>query len=275
MSAMLRISAWILALALVCLPVVAVLNGWIGADRWPLTTLRVVGDLEWVDDGALREAILPHAQHGFFAMRLDDARADVARLPWVEHAEVRKRWPDVVEIHVDEHRPFAHWGETRLLSEQGRLFDRIETGLPAGMPLLHGPESRVADIVAMYNQSNALFNPLGHRVASLVLDNRGSWVLTFDNGTEVIVGGQSPEQRLQRFARLLPQLQRRQVESEQRLARADLRYSNGFALTWTDAVPDAGIEGAAADVPDARRASAPAAARRLAQFPFPPSGVTT
>ena len=48
MNALLRISAWLLALALVALPVVAVLNGWVGAERWPLSRLRVTGQFERV-----------------------------------------------------------------------------------------------------------------------------------------------------------------------------------------------------------------------------------
>ena len=119
MSALLRILAWTLALALVALPVVALVNGWIGADRWPLRTLRVQGELQRVDAKRVRETVLPFAQRGFFAMRLSDAQAAVAKLPWVERAEVNKRWPDVLEVHIVEHRPFAFWGEDRLLSQHG------------------------------------------------------------------------------------------------------------------------------------------------------------
>src|SRR5690606_20181289 len=36
----LKATTWALAIALVALPVVAVFNGWIGAERWPLRTLR-------------------------------------------------------------------------------------------------------------------------------------------------------------------------------------------------------------------------------------------
>src|SRR3546814_8174326 len=43
MTAFLRVAAWLIALSLVALPAVAVLQGWIGADRWPLRTLRVGG----------------------------------------------------------------------------------------------------------------------------------------------------------------------------------------------------------------------------------------
>ncbi|WP_149195489.1 cell division protein FtsQ/DivIB [Luteimonas suaedae] len=229
MTALLRIIAWTLALALVALPVVAVLQGWIGSERWPLRTLRVVGQVERVEDRALREAVLPFARHGFFAMRLSDAQAAVARLPWVERAEVRKRWPDVVEVRIVEHRPFARWGEDRLLSEQGRLFPIAGIDPPPQLPLLHGPDARVSEVVALYNEARVLFTPAGYQVRRLALDERGSWSLTLSNGTEVTVGSQQARTRLERFARLLPQLLQQKTS---RLQRADLRYTNGFALEW-------------------------------------------
>jgi len=231
-SALLRTLVWMLALAVVALPVVAVLQGWIGAERWPLTTLRVTGELVHVEDQALREAVLPHARDGFFAMRLADAQAAVAALPWVESAEVRKRWPDVVEVHVVEHRPFARWGSDRLLSEQGRLFPAAGIEPPPRLPRLHGPDGRVPEVVALYNESRVLFTPIGYDVAEVALDTRGSWSLVLSNGTRIVVGSQQARPRLERFARLLPQLLQYRTE---RLQRADLRYTNGFALVWGEA----------------------------------------
>lgn len=229
MSALLRILAWALAVALIALPVVAIVNGWMGAERWPLRTLRVNEDLQRVDVQKLRATVLPYAQKGFFAVRLADAQAAVAKLPWVEHAEVRKRWPDVLEVRVLEHRPFARWGEDRLLSEQGRLFPRKGIELPKGLPELRGPDTRVADVVALYNEARALFAPTGLDVRALALDTRGSWALVLSNGTAVVIGSHEARLRLNRFARVLPQLMAQDVRP---LARADLRYTNGFALTW-------------------------------------------
>jgi cell division protein FtsQ len=229
MNAVLRILTWTLALLLVTLPVVAVVNGWIGADRWPLRTLRIEGRLQRVDAQQLRATVLPYAANGFFAVRLGDAQAAVAKLPWVEHAEVRKRWPDVLQVRIVEHRPFAQWGKGRLLSEHGRLFPA--QGIPKGLPLLDGPDTRVADVVALYNESRALFAPSGIDVRALILDRRGSWSLTLSNGTQVIVGSSEARLRLSRFARLLPQLL---SQKQLPLTRADLRYTNGFALVWPD-----------------------------------------
>ena len=232
MNALLRILTWALALVLVALPVVAVVNGWIGAGRWPLRTLRVQGQLQRVDAQQLRAIVLPYARSGFFAVRLADAQAAVAKLPWVEHAEVRKRWPDVIEVRIVEHKPFARWGAARLLSEHGRLFPVAGIDVPEALPQLDGPDARVGDVVALYNQSRTLFAPAGIGVRGVALDRRGSWSLTLSGGTRVVIGRSDARSRLDRFARLLPQLL---AQKQRPLARADLRYTNGFALDWSAA----------------------------------------
>lgn len=234
MNAMLRLIGWLLAVALVVLPVVAVLNGWVGSQQWPLTKLRATGEFERIDEATLQKTLLPFARDGFFAVRLDDAQAAVARLPWVEEAEVRKRWPDVLEVRVTEHRPFARWGDDRLLSEQGRLFPSKGIEVPANLPQLAGPDARVADVVALYNESRALFAPIGMDVRTVALDARGSWTIGLGNrgsqaSTEVVVGRSQARARLSRFVRLMPQLLTQQMQV---LVRADLRYTNGFALSW-------------------------------------------
>ncbi|HRN61864.1 MAG TPA: cell division protein FtsQ/DivIB [Luteimonas sp.] len=260
----LRVATWALALGLVVLPVVALVNGWIGTERWPLRTLRVTDGLERVDAARLRETLLPHASSGFFAVKLDRAQAAVAQLPWVEHAEVRKRWPDVLEVRIVEHRPFARWGGDRLLSEQGRLFPVDGIDVPPGLPLLHGPDARVPDVVALYNESREMFAPGGHAVSRLALDSRDSWSLVLDNGVEVVVGSQEARLRMKRFARVLPQLLSR---SPLPLQRADLRYTNGFALEW--AKPGLGI----GDWGFERAGNEALAWSRLPAFPNPQSPI--
>ena len=232
MNALLRIVGWVLALALVVLPVVAVLNGWVGAGRWPLTRLQATGEFRRVDSALLRQTLLPYAQSGFFAVDLEGAQDAVSRLPWVESAEVRKRWPDVLEVRVVEHKPFARWGQDRLLSEHGRLFPAKGIQVPKSLPRFAGPDARTRDVVELYNQSRELFDQVGIDVQEVALDPRGSWTLRLGNGAEVVVGRSEARARLARFVRLLPQLM---TQNAQQLARADLRYTNGFALTWKPA----------------------------------------
>ncbi len=234
MKPALRSLAWLLALALLALPVVAVVEGWMGGEHWPLRTLRVQGELARVDRARLQAAVLPHAQRGFFAVDLGAIQRTVDALPWVERAQVRKHWPDVLEVRIVEHRPFARWGGQQLLSEHGRLFPVGKLQTPAGLPLLDGPEGRVPEVVALYNQAREQLADAGG-VLGVALDRRGSWSISLRDGTRVVLGRNDPGARLARFAPMLPQLAAQ--NPHRRLVRADLRYTNGFALTWAKADP--------------------------------------
>jgi cell division protein FtsQ len=233
MNALLRILAWTLAVCLVVAPVFAVLNGWIGGSRWPMRHLVVTGEFHQVSDLRVRSVVLPSVQHGFFAVDLARLRAELGALPWVKSVEVRKRWPDRLEVTVVEYRPLARWGEQRMLSEHGELFPAPK-GLGARLPLFVGPEARAVEMIAFHSQARPLFLGSGLQVAELHLSARGSWSLRLSDGTEVEVGRNDSQRRLQRFSRLLPRL----VANEpRRLARADLRYTNGFALVWGPTPP--------------------------------------
>ena len=233
MNALLRIIAWTLAIALVALPVVAVLNGWIAGERWPMRRLAVTGEFAQVDEAAVRGAVLPLVERGFFAVDLREVRDAVAALPWVERVEVRKRWPDRLEVSLTEHTPVARWPDGRLLSEDGKLFAAPE-GAGAGLPLFEGPEARASELMSFHSLARPLFLTVGAKVASVQLSARGSWSLQLDDGTRVEAGRGDPQARLARFARLLPKLR----ENDPRvLVRADLRYTNGFTLVWGDPPP--------------------------------------
>ncbi len=284
MNAVLRFLAWLVAIALVALPVTAVVNGWVAGDRWPLRKLRMTSQFDRVDPQQLRATVMPYAKDGFFAVRLEEAQTAVAKLPWVERAEVRKRWPDILEIRIVEHTPFARWGSDKLLSEHGQLFP-VESvrgaALPAGLPQLDGDPARVADVVALYNEARVLLSPGGIDVRGLAQDERGSWSLTLAGGTEVVIGRSDAKARLSRFARLLPRLLSQQQRA---LARADLRYTNGFALSWVEPRVGSGASGigenktAAAKVAVIDRFRAPVLTRAAlpsAHSLFPISGPQT
>lgn len=233
MNALLRIAAWTLAIVLVALPVVAVLNGWIAGERWPMRRLAVTGEFRQVDEAAVREAVLPLVQRGFFAVDLDQVRDAVATLDWVEKVEVRKRWPDRLEVRLSEHTPVARWGDDRMLSEEGKLF-AAPADAGAGLPVFEGPEARASELMSFHSLARPLFLTAGLKLKRVELSARGSWSLQLDDGTRIEAGRGDPQARLARFARLLPELR---AKDPRELVRADLRYTNGFTLVWQEAPP--------------------------------------
>ncbi len=119
---LLKLLAWGIALTLVALPIVGVLNGWFASDRWPVAKLGVRAEFNHVSAEQIRAAAQPLLGDGFFAVKLHEVRAAVARLPWVERVEARKRWPDAIELVVFEQQPYARWGEDRLVNRRGEIF---------------------------------------------------------------------------------------------------------------------------------------------------------
>jgi cell division protein FtsQ len=227
----LRFAAWIIALALVALPVVGVLAGWFASDRWPVRQLQVHATFRHVSAAQVRAAVKPSLGAGFFAIRLDKVRDAVAALPWVGQVEVSKHWPDALDITLTEIQPVAHWGNDALLDRDGRIFKVPDAGVVHGLPRFNAPDDRTADVMAFYRTAETDFAPYRLRVASVDLSARGSWTLLLSNGGRVVVGSDRPDQHLARFAAALPVLMRGRSDG---FVYADLRYSNGFAVRWPE-----------------------------------------
>jgi len=230
----LKLAAWAFALTLVLLPVIGVLNGWFAAERWPVRQLKVDAEFNHVSAEQIRAATAAHLGTGFFALDLDRVRASVAALPWVEKVEVRKRWPDTLEVRVLEQQTFARWGESRLISRSGALFAAPGAESIQGVPHLSGPDDSLEDVIAFYTRAVRLFTGSGLSVAGVALSERGSWTLTMSGGAEVEIGREQAEPRLQRFVAVLPRLAATRSGS---FERADLRYANGFAIRWQGGEP--------------------------------------
>jgi cell division protein FtsQ len=213
----------------VVLPVAAVLNGWIGGERWPMRHLRVSGEFNLVTDQQVRDTVLPNVNNGYFAVNLEQVRKNIAALPWVKQVDVRKRWPDRLEVTVAEYKPLARWGENKLLAENGEIFS-IPKNAKFKLPLFIAPDANTSEIMSFYSYAKPLFLTMGLQIQTVQMSARGSWSLTLSDGLEIQVGRSEPQLRLARFARLMPQIKKDEINRQ--LARADLRYTNGFALSW-------------------------------------------
>lgn len=230
-----KVAAWLVALGVIALPVVAVVNGWIGAGQWPFRQLRVDADFRKVDVEDVRAAIAPALAPGFFAVDLGAARQAVERLPWVAGAEVRKLWPDTIEIRVHEFEAAARWNGERLLDVEGRIFEVPVAEMPVGLPGLHGPDDRAAEVLALSRTLAPRLQRAGLALAAVRLSARGGIDVELADGGVIRLGRDESLARLDRFLASLPEAQ--PPRPGMRWVRADLRYANGFALAWRPVPP--------------------------------------
>jgi len=196
------------------------------APALALREIEVVGGLGRTTGAELARAAATWSGGGFVDADLDALRTAVEALPWVRRAELRRLWPGRIELRIEEHHPFARWGEGELVSADGVRFRG--TALE-DLPELHGPAGSEAEVVRRTRRFAEIVAPLGVRPERVALSARRAWQLQLSSGAWIELGRDVPgdpvEARLARFvAAVPPALVRRSALV------ADLRYPAGFAL---------------------------------------------
>jgi len=201
------------------------LAGGFDAHHWPIRWLDVEGRLERVTAAQVRAAVADEARGGFFRLDVDRARAAVEELPWVARASVARRWPDALKIAVVEQRPVARWSQRTLLGSGGEPFEVAGSDGMQGLVSLAGPESRRAEVFALWQRLHRALLAEGLEIGALTLDARGAWRLQLVGGPELLLGRDEIDARIARFLDV-----RGALGPLDRMARIDLRYPNGLAI---------------------------------------------
>ena len=222
----------------------AVALGWalvlwfLSRPLFPLRELVVVTNPGQVTEEQLDYAARLAVQGNFFTVDLQAVKETFEKLPWVRKAEVRRRWPDALELRIEEHDAVAYWtvsesGDARLVNRQGEVFVAATN---ADLPQFDGPQGSSSWLLARYREFSSMLQPLGVRLVGLALSAREAWQLQLDNGMTIVLGREQEKsplvERLQRFIAVWPGVHK-EIDIEIKVA--DLRYPGGFALTPADA----------------------------------------
>jgi cell division protein FtsQ len=213
------IAAWVAGAALVQSP------------AFPLRSIRVSGPLEHVHRSQIVEALQGRVSGTFFTVDLESVRWVFESIPWVRRAEVRRLWPDRLEVRLEEHQALARWGrreEGRLLNRHAELFSAWSE---ADLPLFAGPPGSEREVSRRYAEFRELLAPLVLEPRQLILSDRRSWYLRLDSGLALQLGRDLPKDpvtaRLSRFVQAYPATLGTLNRGPHY---ADLRYPDGFAL---------------------------------------------
>lgn len=205
------------------------------SPAFPLRAIRVQGDLEHVSRGQIVDALQGQVSGTFFTVDVESIRSLFQAIPWVRRAEVRRRWPDRLEVTLEEHVALAHWGQEadgRLVNIYGEVFPgRVEPERRAPLPRFAGPTGSEQEVTRRYAMFRELLTPLSMEPRTVALSQRLSWQLRLSNGLTVQLGRDNEKdpvrERLARFVEVYP---RTLASLSRRLDYVDLRYPNGFAL---------------------------------------------
>ncbi len=201
--------------------------------------------LRYVDAATVRSAALPRIRGNFFTADLGAVRAAFETVPWVQHASVRREWPNKLIVSVDEFEVLGTWGadDDRLLSVDGYLFtaNLDEAEAEGRLPQLGGPDDSAREVAQRLIDMRAWLAPVKLSPQALQLSRRYAWTARLNNGITLRLGRvhdrDALKRRVDRFVTAYPRLA---AQLQGRIESVDMRYPNGLAYRTRGApVPSA------------------------------------
>jgi len=195
----------------------------------PISAITIEGPFQRVSALQIEAAISDELASGFLSANLSVIQELLVALPWIDQANVVRRWPGSLEISVIEQIPAACWGESGLLNTRGELFVTDARHVPAELPRLSGPAGQYSIVASRYLDIRERLIPTGLDVRRVHVDARGAWEITLANGIDIRLGRRDVGERIQLFLEVAAGIvSRREPEIEF----VDMRYGNGFTIGW-------------------------------------------
>ncbi|WP_227431084.1 cell division protein FtsQ/DivIB [Psychrobacter sp. I-STPA6b] len=226
-----------IALMMLCIIVVAIIMVVKSLYEVPPTQLVVDhSNLTPAQYQSLNTAMQGQEVGNFFTTQLPELRDAVMQLPWVNEVSIQRDWHKGIVVSALPRQPIAKFGTERLIDASGQVY------VPADSQMLKQPEfvnlqgdsEQSPLIMQMMQQVNTWFAPAGLEVQDVILSPRMTWLIRFNNGLRVIVDNENTYQKLFNASQiLLNQL----AEKQDEIQTLDLRYKNGFAISWKSDMP--------------------------------------
>ena len=202
-------------------------------NLFPLKRVIIREPLRYGDMGEVSEIIRNHHQRDLMHMDVALLADEMQRLDWIAKASVYKRWPDAVEVELEERVPVVRWGGSAYLDAAGEPFSIPDNDKLRQLFTLHGPDGYEKQVLQYYQLIAPWLASQHLEIKELLLDQRLIWHARLDNGLDVILGRDQLNERLKKLAVVNAKV----IEPYQRYIDAiDLRYHDGFSVRWKPGV---------------------------------------
>jgi len=195
----------------------------------PIKYVRTEGEFQYLSKDDVKDILQPLVVTSFFDADLQAIHSAVSTLPWVDAVTVKRIWPDAIDIKVHEKQPFARWGKGALITESGVIFMPNNNILIQNLITVTGPELQQVKVLEIMKGIKTALNDHSMELAEFNVSDRWAWKIKLVTGMEILLGQDEQLKKLKRFLRTLTVLTQGQLDA---MAVVDLRYPNGYAVSW-------------------------------------------
>jgi cell division protein FtsQ len=198
-------------------------------ESLPIRYVRTEGVFQYLTTEELKAALLPLVTTSIFDADMQLIHETVTKLAWVKDASVERVWPDTIDIKVHERKAFVRWGQKGLLTEYGELFTPNNVDQFQSLLLVEGPKQQEAKTLEIMKGVKTALEDQSLELEEFKVNDREAWEIKLKTGLEILLGRTGQLKKLQRFLDTLPVLGQEKVAA---MALVDLRYPNGYAVSW-------------------------------------------
>jgi cell division protein FtsQ len=209
-------------------------------ESFQVKEVHVKGQLKHVDPQLVVEKLNTHLHNNFFTLDLNIAKEILQDMDWISQVSLRRSWPSILIVEIEEHQPLVRWNESSWLTKQGEVIELDFEGGSDPQLRLYGNDSDAPWVLSMAKYFDKALSEQGLRLRKVELSGSHAWSLTiFDPTTDslfpVLLGQNQFDER---FARFVTWYKLQPSASDSRLIdRVDARYPDGLAVIERAVVP--------------------------------------
>lgn len=200
-----------------------------GADWLPIKYVRIEGAFQYIAKDKIKQVIVDQVKNGLYNANIQQIQKSVKQLPWAEKVNVKRVWPDAIDIKITEQTADVRWGAKALLNKKGALFVPENIKKFNHLPLLSGPKGYEKKLLKTMKELSMALSDQEMNLAEFTVNDRRAWKIKLQNGMNLILGRNEPFNKFQLFLKTFALIG---SEQEAKVVVVDLRYPNGYALTW-------------------------------------------
>jgi cell division protein FtsQ len=151
--------------------------------------------------------------------------------PWIDSVLLRREWPDILHVSIEEQRAIARWGDKGFVNFRGDVVLAKNDAMLNYLPLLRSDDSQAKLLMRQYQFVSELLNEYQLTVLVLERTTVGIWQAELNNGWRLFLGRADINKKLQR---LLVALDQKAILLSSAIDSIDLRYENGLSVKWID-----------------------------------------
>lgn len=203
---------------------------YLALDR-PVRSVEVVGALLPAEAADVERRLTEFKPSRLLSTDLRALRNHLLELPWPRSVQIRRLWPDTIEIRITRNFLVAKWGALGHLTATGELVRGLER--EPEVPVFDCAVASPREALETYRHLQDIASEDGLEIRALAQNAFGEWQLTLSNGVRAHLGADLLRSRVQRFLRL----HRHLAEVNPKAVRYfDLRYTHGAAVRFEEPV---------------------------------------